>query len=41
MARVKVQAAQMMANDVARTPRLRRIPGLRATVREAAWLLQQ
>ncbi len=41
VARVKVQAAQMMANDVARTPRLRRIPGLRATVREAAWLLQQ
>jgi AcrR family transcriptional regulator len=41
VARVKVQAAQMMANDAARTPRLRRIPGLRATVREAAWLLQQ
>lgn len=41
VARIKVQAAQMMANDVARTPRLRRIPGLRATVREAAWLLQQ
>ncbi len=40
-ARIKVQAAQMMANDVARTPRLRRIPGLRATVRDAAWLLQQ
>ncbi|MBA3742171.1 helix-turn-helix domain-containing protein [Sporichthya sp.] len=39
--RIKVQAAQMMANDVARTPRLRRIPGLRPTVREAAWLLQQ
>lgn len=41
VARIKVQAAQMMANDVARTPRLRRIPGLRATVHEAAWLLQQ
>ena len=41
VARIKVQAAQMMANDVARTPRLRRIPGLRATVREAAWLLHQ
>ncbi|GAA0629395.1 TetR/AcrR family transcriptional regulator [Sporichthya brevicatena] len=39
--RIKVQAAQMMANDVARTPRLRRIPGLRATARDAAWLLQQ
>lgn len=41
VARIKVQAAQMMVNDVARTPRLRRIPGLRATVRDAAWLLQQ
>lgn len=41
VARIKVQAAQMMANDVTRTTRLRRIPGLRATVREAAWLLQQ
>ena len=41
VARIKVQAAQMMINDVARTTRLRRIPGLRATVREAAWLLQQ
>jgi AcrR family transcriptional regulator len=41
VARIKVQAAQMMVNDVARTARLRRIPGLRATVREAAWLLQQ
>jgi AcrR family transcriptional regulator len=41
VARIKVQAAQMMANDVARASRLRRIPGLRATVREAAWLLQQ
>jgi AcrR family transcriptional regulator len=41
VARIKVQAAQMMVNDVARTARLRRIPGLRATVRDAAWLLQQ
>jgi AcrR family transcriptional regulator len=41
VARIKVQAAQMMANDVARASRLRRIPGLRTTVREAAWLLQQ
>jgi AcrR family transcriptional regulator len=41
VARIKVQAAQMMINDVARTARLLRIPGLRATVREAAWLLQQ
>lgn len=41
VARIKVQAAQMMANDVARASRLRRIPNLRATVREAAWLLQQ
>lgn len=41
VARIKVQAAQMMANDVARAARLRRIQNLRATVREAAWLLQQ
>lgn len=41
VARIKVQAAQMMINDVARTARLRRIPGLRATVSEAAWQLQQ
>jgi AcrR family transcriptional regulator len=39
--RVTVQAAQMMANDVTRTPRLRRIPGLRATVRAVALALQQ
>ena len=39
--RIQVQAAQMMANDVTRTPRLRRIPGLRATVREVAFALQQ
>jgi AcrR family transcriptional regulator len=39
--RISVQAAQMMANDVARTPRLRRIPGLRATVRDVAFALQQ
>jgi AcrR family transcriptional regulator len=39
--RIKVQAAQMMANDVTRTPRLRRIPGLRATVRGVALALQQ
>jgi AcrR family transcriptional regulator len=41
VARIKVQAAQMMANDVARAARLRRIPGLRPTLREAAWLVQQ
>lgn len=41
VARIKVQAAQMMANDVARASRLRRVPGLRATVREVAWLLHQ
>jgi AcrR family transcriptional regulator len=41
VARIKVQAAQMMANDVARASRLRRIPNLRSSVREAAWLLQQ
>jgi AcrR family transcriptional regulator len=39
--RIKVQAAQMMANDVTRTPRLRRIPGLRATVRDVALALQR
>lgn len=39
--RIKVQAAQMLANDVSRTPRLRRIPGFRSTVRNAAWALQQ
>ncbi|GAA0604016.1 TetR/AcrR family transcriptional regulator [Sporichthya brevicatena] len=41
VARIKVQAAQMMANDVARASRLRRVPNLRTTVREAAWLVQQ
>jgi len=40
-ARIKVQAAQMVANDVARTPRLRRMPGVRAAVRELTWMLQQ
>jgi AcrR family transcriptional regulator len=39
--RIQVQAAQMMANDVTRTPRLRRISGLRATVRDVALALQQ
>jgi AcrR family transcriptional regulator len=39
--RIKVQAVHMMAIDAARAPRLRRTPGLRATVREAAWLVQQ
>jgi AcrR family transcriptional regulator len=40
VARIKVQAAQMVANDVGRTPGLRRLPGLRATVRAACWVLQ-
>jgi AcrR family transcriptional regulator len=41
VAGVKVRAAQMIANDVGRTRRLRRVPGLRATVREACWAVQQ
>jgi len=41
VARIKVQAAQMVANDIARAPALRRVPGLRATVREVCWALQQ
>jgi AcrR family transcriptional regulator len=40
VARIQVQAAQMMANDIGRTPGLRRVPGLRATLREACWVVQ-
>jgi hypothetical protein len=41
VARIKVQAAQMVANDIGRTPALRRVPGLRATVRAACWVVQE
>jgi AcrR family transcriptional regulator len=41
VARIKVQAAQMVANNIARAPQLRRVPGLRGTVREVCWVLQQ
>lgn len=41
VARIKVQAAQMVANDIGRTPALRRVPGLRATVRGACWVVQE
>jgi AcrR family transcriptional regulator len=41
VARIKVQAAQMMANDIGRTPGLCRLPGLRATLRAACWACQE
>lgn len=41
VARVKVQAAQMVANDVGRTPHLRKVPGFRQTVFDACWAVQQ
>lgn len=41
VARIKVQAAQMVANDIGRTPRLREVPGWRATIHKACWTLQQ
>lgn len=39
--RIKIQAAQMVANDIGRTPRLHRGPAWRETVRAACWALQQ
>jgi len=41
VARIKVQAAQMVANDLGRTPHLRKVPGFRQTVLDACWALQQ
>lgn len=41
VARIKVQAAQMVANDIARTPHLRRVPGFRQTILDICWELQQ
>jgi hypothetical protein len=40
-ARIKVQAAQMVANDLGRTPHLRKVPGFRQTVLDVCWELQQ
>ena len=39
--RIKVQAAQMMANSLARTERLRSRPGFADDVAELCWLIQQ
>ncbi|MFC7751773.1 TetR/AcrR family transcriptional regulator [Tsukamurella soli] len=39
--RIKIQAAQMVANDIGRTPHLHRVRGWRATVENACWTLQQ
>jgi AcrR family transcriptional regulator len=41
VARIKVQAAQMVTNDIARTPHLRKVPGFRQTVIDVCWALQQ
>jgi AcrR family transcriptional regulator len=41
VARIKVQAALMVANDIGRTPRLRKVPGLRQAVSDVCWELQQ
>jgi AcrR family transcriptional regulator len=41
VARIKVQAAQMMANSLARTSYLRDRPSFHADVAELCWLLQQ
>ncbi|MCW2783542.1 MAG: TetR family transcriptional regulator [Marmoricola sp.] len=41
VARIKVQAAQMVANDLGRTPHLRKVPGFRQTVLDVCWELQQ
>jgi AcrR family transcriptional regulator len=41
VARIKIQAALMVANDIGRTPRLRNVPGLRQTVSEVCRALQQ
>jgi AcrR family transcriptional regulator len=38
--RIKVQAAQMMANTHGLTPYLHAVPGFRQTVRELAWAIQ-
>lgn len=39
-ARIKVQTAQMVANDMGRTRRMRRIPGFRGIVHDACWIIQ-
>ncbi|MCW2855594.1 MAG: transcriptional regulator, TetR family [Marmoricola sp.] len=41
VSRIKVQAAQMMANSVVRTSYLRDRPGFREDVSELCWILQQ
>jgi AcrR family transcriptional regulator len=41
VARIKVQAAQMVANDIGRTPHLRQVAGFRQTVHDVCWSLQQ
>lgn len=41
VSRIKVQAAQMMANSLARTAYLRERPGFRHDVAEICWILQQ
>jgi AcrR family transcriptional regulator len=40
-ARIKVQAAQMVANDIGRTRHLRNVPGFRQIVLDVCWELQQ
>ena len=40
-ARIKVQAAQTVANTVGQTAHLRKVPGFRQTVREVCWAIQQ
>jgi AcrR family transcriptional regulator len=41
VSRLKVQAAQMMANSISRTTFLKHRPGIRYDVAEICWLLQQ
>lgn len=41
VARIKVQAAQTVANTVGQTAHLRKVPGFRQTVREVCWAIQQ
>lgn len=41
VSRIKVQAAQMMANSIGRTVYLRQRPGFHRDLTELAWLLQQ
>ena len=41
VARIKVHAALMVSNDVARTPHLHQVPGFRQTLLDACWAVQQ